>query len=444
MTSFDSYIHDRGLEPGDMTVMVAMSGGVDSSVAAALLLEGGFRVVGATMRLWCLAQDDRGAKSCCSAESLDDAKSVCRTLGIPHYVIDLSAEFEQKIVEPFCFEYLAGRTPNPCVACNTEIKFADFLARAKAMGAHLIATGHYVRQGVNPETGRTWIKKGLDGEKDQSYALWGLTQPVLRHTVFPIGWLTKDEVRERARALNLSVADKPESQDVCFIPEGDISELIHRIVPQAKNVGRGEVKSLDGETLGHHEGYYRFTVGQRRGLGIATGQPQYVTHVDPEENVVYLGDEEDLTAQIAYARDFSFVDGEPPAAWQSVAESNITGLQGTAPSRATQSSAKPPSHPSAVWGAGSELQPCAESARLRGPRESTTPAMPLRIAQAGNLNAKIRYLHSGAPGTIEVTGKNAIRFIFDEPQRAITPGQSLVVYDGETLLGGGIIERAEW
>jgi len=403
MHTFDRCLSDKGSDPRDFTVMVAMSGGVDSSVAAALLVEEGYRVLGATMRLWCLALDDRGPVSCCSAQSLEDARSVCRSLGIPHYVIDLSTEFERKIVEPFCREYLAGRTPNPCVACNTEIKFGDFLRRALSMGADLMATGHHVRLGLDPETGRFLLEKGLDRAKDQSYALWGLTQPVLRRALFPVGRLTKTQVRERARALNLPVADKPESQDVCFIPQGGVTELFERVVPRVRDIGRGEIKGVNGETLGSHEGYFRFTVGQRRGLGVAAGRPKYVTHVDPEENVVYLGDEDDLMARFAYAGGFSYVDGAPLAADR-------------------------------VAFAGSESFVN---------REACAGAESIAEERIAGLTAKIRYLHPGAPGTLEITGERAVRFIFDQAQRAITPGQSLVVYEGERLLGGGIIERAE-
>ena len=384
MPSFDAYITDKGARPGDTTVMVAMSGGVDSSVAAALLVEAGYRVVGATLKLWCLANDDGGAGRCCSAQSLDDARAVCRTLGIPHYVIDLSSEFERKVVEPFCSEYLAGRTPNPCVECNTKIKFGDFMARAKGTGADYVATGHHVRQGRDPATGKFWMKRGVDSKKDQSYALWGLTQPVLQHTAFPIGWLTKEEVRERAKSLDLVVAEKQESQDVCFIPEGDVAELFEKIAPRVSDLGRrqirdlkGEIRNLNGEIVGYHNGYFRFTVGQRRGLGVAAGRPQYVTRVDPAENVVYVGDDYDLKARTAHAQDFNFISDEPPI-----------------------------------------------SAKL-------------------NLSAKIRYLHPAAPGTLEPVGRGAVRFTFDELQRAITPGQSLAVYDEDRLLGGGVIDGAE-
>jgi tRNA-specific 2-thiouridylase len=377
MRSFDDYILRDGGDPGATKIMVAMSGGVDSSVAAALLVERGYRVIGATLKLWCLAGDDRGAESCCSAQSLDDARSVCRMLDVPHYVIDLSPEFERKVVEPFCRLYLEGMTPNPCVTCNTEIKFGDFLSRAMAVGADFISTGHHVRQRVDPCTGLFVLEKGLDATKDQSYALWGLTQPVLRRTVFPIGWLTKDDVREKARALSLPVANKEESQDICFITDGDVTALFERVAPRAKEVGCGEIRNSAGQTLGHHDGYYLYTLGQRRGLGVATGRPQYVIRVDPGENVVYLGEDEDLKAGTAYVRGFNFVSGQAPTA-----------------------------------------------AKL-------------------NATAKIRYLHAPSPGALEIIGEDAVRFVFERPQRAITPGQSLVAYDGDILIGGGIIERAE-
>jgi tRNA-specific 2-thiouridylase len=464
MHIFDGCLSDKGPDIRKTTVMVAMSGGVDSSVAAALLVEEGYRVLGATMRLWCLAPDDRGPVSCRSAQSLEDARSVCRTLGIPHYVIDLSAEFERKIVEPFCREYLAGRTPNPCVACNTRVKFGDLLRRARSMGADLMATGHHVRLGLDPETGRFLLKKGLDHAKDQSYALWGLTQPVLGRVVFPVGLLTKAQVRERARALSLPVADKPESQDVCFMPQGDIAGLFERVVPRVRDIGRGEIRGVNGETLGFHEGYFRFTVGQRRGLGVAAGRPQYVTHVDPEENVVYLGDEDDLKARVACARDFSYVDGAPPVSGPSSARSaqrtvhrgasgrggsdepadvadstaSAASSRGAGPKGA--STAEPREGRFAPSSADQGDYPGAESPVNREARGAKESVAEERIA---GLTAKIRYLHPGAPGTLEITGERDVRFIFDRAQRAITPGQSLVVYEGERLIGGGVIDGAE-
>jgi len=381
MTGFDTYVLEAGVRPRDVEVLVAMSGGVDSAVAAALLARRGYSVAGATLKLWCFAEDFRAGRLCCSAEALEDAAAVCRFLGVPHYVVDLRAEFRRDVVEPFCREYLAARTPNPCVACNAEIKFKAFLRRALDMGARFIATGHHVRQ-IRGPGGAFSILRGADPRKDQSYALWGLTQGVLAHTLFPIGWLTKSEVRREARAMGLPVAEKEESQDVCFVPGGDISELLRDVAPEGALPGRGEIRDASEAVVGRHDGYYRYTIGQRRGLGVARGRRCYVTGIDAARNVVYVGDDSELMGSAARVAHFNFIEDR-------------------------------------ALGTGN------------------------RAHVDGSVSAKIRYMHPAAPGRLELVGEGGVRFVFDEPQRAITPGQSLVVYEGDRVVGGGVIERAE-
>jgi tRNA-specific 2-thiouridylase len=399
LSDYDSYIRGAGREPADVKVLVAMSGGVDSSAAAAILARDGYKVAGATLKLWCLAEDFDGERRCCSVESMQDAASVCAGLEIPHYVVDLRPDFKSKVIEPFCSEYLAGRTPNPCVACNTEIKFRAMLSRAREMGFDFISTGHHIRQTDGGRDGRYRLLKGVDPEKDQTYALWGLTQPVLGRTVFPIGWRTKAEVRSLARAEGLPVADKGESQDVCFLPDGDIGELLDEVLPGVERPGPGEIKNMSGDAVGEHKGYYHFTVGQRRGLHFSSGRRQYVTAIDPSNNVVYVGDDDDLFARTAHVSGFSFVEEAPPAG----------------------------------PGAGPSAGRCS----------SSNDAGPASGRRALEVTAKIRYKHEGAPGLLEVVPGGRAKMTFDDPQRAITPGQSLVAYDGDILVGGGVIDRAE-
>jgi tRNA-specific 2-thiouridylase len=287
-------------------VLAAMSGGVDSSVAAALLVEQGYPVLGATMKLFCYSEVPGGETSCCSLAGIEDAKSVCARLGIPHYVLDLQADFEGTVIRDFVSEYTRGRTPNPCVVCNTRIKFGALQSKALALGCELTATGHYARTAGGPGTLK--LLRGRDRAKDQSYALWGLTQEGLSRALFPLGDLTKEDVRRKAKALGLSNADKPESQEICFVPDGDYAGF----VAQRKEMGGGDIVDVTGRSLGRHSGIARFTIGQRSGLGISLGRPVYVTGIDSQRQEVRVGEDRELYRQRFSARSTNWISGEAP------------------------------------------------------------------------------------------------------------------------------------
>ena len=352
-------------------VVVGMSGGVDSSVAAYLLKEQGYDVIGVTMQIWQdeeeTVQEENGG--CCGLSAVEDARRVAAALDIPYYVMNFKKEFQKYVIDYFMDEYLNGRTPNPCIACNRYVKWEALLTRSMEIGADYIATGHYARIDVLPN-GRYAIKHSATRMKDQTYALYNLTQDQLKRTLMPVGEYSKEEIRAIAEKIHLKVASKPDSQDICFVPDGDYAEFIRR--ESKKEVPGGNFVSTDGKILGRHKGITHYTVGQRKGLGLSLGHPAFVLEIRPETNEVVIGTNEESMTRFVKANRLNFMAVE-----------DIEGEM-----------------------------------RAFG---------------------KIRYNHKGAPCTVKRTGEDEILCTFDEPVRAVTPGQALVLYDGDYVLGGGTI-----
>lgn len=350
-------------------VVVGLSGGVDSSVAAYLLKEKGYDVIGVTMLMWPLTTETKE-----QPQSVVDARKVAQHLDIPYYVLDFTKQFKKEVIDYFTEEYLAGRTPNPCNVCNRRIKWEALLAWAREHGAEYIATGHYARID-KLENGRYAIRNSVTALKDQTYALYNLTQEQLSKTLLPVGEFSKDEIRRIAEEQKLPVANKSDSQDICFIPDGDYGAFLQRQVPE-RIPGEGNFVSTDGTVIGRHKGVTHYTIGQRKGLGIAMGHPVFVCEIRPETNEVVIGENEDIFSTDLICREVNYM----------------------------------------------------------GMEEGNEPAKCM---------AKIRYAHKGDVCSLEKLGDGRMHVKFEKPVRAITPGQAVVFYDGEYVLGGGVIERAK-
>jgi len=368
-----------------MKIAVAMSGGVDSSAAAAILKEQDHELVGFTMQLWNqrrgISVDENGEplpSRCCSLDDVYDARRVAEELGFPFYVLNLEKEFERDVVQPFVTSYLNGETPIPCVACNSRLKFASLDKLAVSLGCEKVATGHYARVERDETTKRYRLLRGRDPQKDQSYFLWELTQDQLSRALFPLGEMSKPDAREAARRADLAVAEKKESQEICFVPDGDYAGFIDRYLDAEQQTERrpgvGQIVTTNGEVIGEHTGIHRYTVGQRRGIGIAQPRPLYVLNIDSTSNRVVVGGEDDLLADEFTAAGVNWIAVDNP---------------------------------------GAEVR----------------------------AEVRVRYRHTAAPAAITPLSNNRARVKFDEPQRAITPGQATVFYRGDEVLGGGWIVK---
>jgi len=351
-------------------VLIAMSGGVDSSVSAALLKEQGYEVIGATMQIWQNDGMEERENGCCSLTAVGDARRVADKLGIPYYVLNFKDIFKEKVIDYFVREYTAGRTPNPCIICNREVKFEALLDKAISMGIDYIATGHYAQ--VEYKDGRYLLKKSKSKTKDQTYALYNLTQSQLSRTLFPVGiYETKEEVRDIATKYGFSVAKKPDSQEICFIEDNNYGKFISENIDS--DMLPGNFVDTKGNILGKHKGIYYYTIGQRKGLGIPSNKPLYVIDIDLEKNEVVIGDDSETFSNRLTARDLNWISID-------------------------------------------------------------------RLDKEMKVNAKIRYGSKEAPASIKPIGDDRVEVVFDTPQRAITPGQSVVFYNDDIVVGGGVIE----
>ena len=356
-------------------VMIGMSGGVDSSVAAYLLKKQGYDVIGVTMKLW---QDDddeliENEGGCCSLAAVEDARKVAEKIGIPFYVLNFRDVFKEKVIDYFIDEYLNGRTPNPCIACNKHIKFDDFYKKARQIGCDYVATGHYAKIEKDEDTGRYYLKKSVTDKKDQTYALYNMTQEQLEHTLLPIGDYEKDKVREIAKEMGMDVYNKPDSQEICFVKDNDYANYVKK--HSNKRIEEGYFVDTKGNVLGKHKGIINYTIGQRKGLGIAFGKPMFVLDINAKKNTVILGSNEDIFNKELIATDVNLISVD-------------------------------------------EIKE------------------PLRV------QAKIRYSAKPADATVYKHGENSIKIVFDQAQRAMTKGQSVVMYDKDIVVGGGIISES--
>jgi tRNA-specific 2-thiouridylase len=360
------------MKPNRQRVLLGMSGGVDSSVAGYLLREQGYEVVGVTMKVWPQDCISRAEDKCCGPQAVADARGVAHSLGIPHYVVDEADQFEQMVINYFASEYQAGRTPNPCVMCNEKLKFGNLWGKAQALGCDYIATGHYAI--IEHHADRAVLRKGVDPRKDQSYFLFSLRQPQLRRALTPLGKMLKPQIREIAHSLGLKVADKIDSQEICFVPGNDYKAFLRSHLGESK-FHRGEIYDVDGNFVAEHEGIELFTIGQRKGLPGGSARPRYVVDLDPETNRVVVGDVDDLVV------DEFEVDR---VNWIELNRSN----------------------------------------------------------QVADVTVKIRYNHPGIAATLTPVENGRARIRLHEPQKAVTPGQAAVFYNGDIVLGGGWICRS--
>ncbi len=356
----------------DRKMLVAMSGGVDSSVAALLVIKNGYSPIGITMKLYDNEQAGmKDTKTCCSVKDVDDARAVAVRLGFPYYVVNFKEGFKENVIDKFVRTYLDGATPNPCIDCNRYMKFGALKERAEEYGCEKIVTGHYARVVYNEELGEYCLMKSVDTSKDQTYVLYFLNQEQLSYLYLPLGDMTKDEARVLASEAGLINFDKPDSQDICFVPDGNYARVIEEVLD--RHIGEGDFVDKEGNVLGKNKGYYHYTIGQRRGLGISAAEPLYVTEIIPETNTVVLGSDDDL-----------FTDEVRAAEWNFINKCD------------------------------------AEKDELR-------------------VTAKIRYRAKEASGILTKEESGIVKVHFDQPVRAVTKGQSLVAYDGERVVGGGII-----